>query len=119
MTNKQKIWLSIFLAMFLIPEILWSQFANTLFYGIKAIITNNWGPVGYIGILPIPQTQIIVKLLLLIKFLGLLLSFLVLVFFYQPTNKTKKNIIVAVFFIPVLTIFYFLIAAFSFTMQIG
>jgi len=78
MTKNQKIWLSVFLAMFLVPEILWSPILN-FYYGIiqgsfpgghYIELRNNFLANGdYLNIL---------RLVLIVQFLSLLAAFVVL-----------------------------------------
>ena len=49
MTKKQKIWLGVFLAMFIIPEILWSPVLGIFPFGQKFLLNNdNHGLITFI-----------------------------------------------------------------------
>lgn len=71
MTKKQKLWLGIFFALFLVPEILWSPVFGLLPFG-KNFVSNS-------------DNHGILTLIVFIEFVGLLLSFVTLAVF------NKKN----------------------------
>jgi hypothetical protein len=115
MTKNQKIWLAVFLAMFLIPEILWSPYSS--FY--YSILFSNFGnSFQSIHLLPTPKLLIIQKSILLIQFFGLLLSLFV---FAKSAIKNKliKLSIELILIILILSAFYFLLFTFNFNPKIG
>lgn len=84
MTKTQKIWLWIFIAMFALPEILWSPVANFLFSffsspvnGIPQLLSNNF--------LFNFENEALLKLIIVIQFLGIVL-------FVLSWFKNKKSI---------------------------
>ncbi|MGB2631414.1 MAG: hypothetical protein WBC48_00640 [Minisyncoccales bacterium] len=115
MTKKQKSWLAVFLAMFLIPEILWSAYSS--FY-CAILFFGSGNSFQLFNLVPNPKSLIIQRLILLIQFFGLLPA-LVILTKSQVKNKTIK--LIAVSFLAVLLILaiYSLYFMFSFNPQIG
>jgi len=71
MSKKQKIWLGIFLAMFIIPELLWSPVLGLLPFG-KIFVSNS-------------DNHQTLTIIVLLEFLGLLFSVITL---GSSKNKT-------------------------------
>src|SRR5690349_9937016 len=67
MTKKQKIWLAIFLAMFIVPEIIWSPISNYLY----AFINNKS---FHDSILMSSSYKSALIAVMLFQFLGIILS---------------------------------------------
>ncbi|MFA5990984.1 MAG: hypothetical protein WC794_01915 [Candidatus Doudnabacteria bacterium] len=84
MTKVQKIWLSVFLAMFLVPEILWSPAVNFYYQFIKGMYVSNV-PVLRMNFLQNQDYIASLKVVYLIQALGLLFA-LISIFRFKKTN---------------------------------
>ncbi len=73
MTKKQKIWLGVFLAMFIIPEVLWSPVGNRLYANFFSGDKNSVSVFRPNFFTDVDNSNIISKVLF-IQFLGLFLS---------------------------------------------
>lgn len=115
MTKNQKIWLFVFLAMFIIPEILWGLL-NTFLFG--AIYRGN-GPSNF-SVLPALQSNGLNALIVCIEFIGVLFTTIFCFLFYHPKNIILKIlIIIFLVFLSLLT-FYLLLFSYNFShMQLG
>lgn len=114
MTKKQKIWFAIFLAMFLVPEVLWG-FLNTFFYG--AIFKGD-GPSNF-SLLPIIESNTLNTTISFIEFVGVLGATIIIIAFYRPKNIVLKIVAVTIFLIFLLLISYLLLFSLNFNPQIG
>ncbi len=102
MTKKQKIWLGIFLAMFLVPEIISPEVTVILFYWIREIffgISFKLGESLKFDLFNLKISQIIKESLFFIKTVGLMGSLLLLFFI-----KTEKIILKIVMITVLLTL---------------
>ncbi len=89
MTKKQKIWLVIFGAMFLIPEILWTgTVGKAVYYWVLG--NSVKGGILSFNLLVIPQSANLAKFIYLVEFIGILGSFIYIINFYHPKNKLLK-----------------------------
>lgn len=87
MTKKQKIWLGVFLGMFLVPEILWSPVSN--FYYELLQTSSSGGTHPYHNtFLQHSDNLTYLKLVIFLQFLGLLLFYFLFI-----KNSTVKNAI--------------------------
>jgi len=93
MTKKQKIWLWIFIAMFAVPEILWSPVANFYYEFLQSGWTSYVQPIRD-NFLQDSDNLDYLRFVIFLQFVGLLLflSFLV-------KNKLIKNKILRYFLI--------------------
>jgi glucan phosphoethanolaminetransferase (alkaline phosphatase superfamily) len=115
MTKKQKIWLGVFLAMFLIPEIFWSPYSS--FY--YAILSSSSGDSFQLfNLAPQPKSLVIQKLIVFVQCFGLLLSLFVLSK-SQIKNKSIKLFAKLILSILLILAIYFLFFIFNFSPQIG
>jgi hypothetical protein len=103
MTKIQKVWLLVFLAMVVLPEILWSPIANIISEFLQN--SNNVHPYRN-NFLMNPDNITVLNLVLFLQSLGLILSIIILI-------KTKKDflswlflILLIIIAIPVVYIFY-------------
>jgi len=92
MTKMQKVWLAIFLAMFIMPEVLWSPVGNSAYefymtsYGNTHPFRNNF--------LQNPDNINILSTVLFIQMAGLLFSSIYLVIIH---NSIKNKIVLWLF----------------------
>jgi len=115
MTKKQKIWLAVFLAMFIIPEILWSTYSS--FY-CMVLFSGSGNSFQLFQLIPNPKSLIIQKSISFVQFFGLLSSFVVLIK-SQVKNKTIKLIEISFLAVLLILAIYFLYFIFNFNPQIG
>ena len=108
MTKKQKIWFSIFLAMFLVPEALWSP-VNSFYHDIgispfefRGLINSN----NFFG-----DNLTLIKAILCAQFVGLLIVFWI-VSTTSFDKKIKKLTISAFLGLLILFVAYILVFAF-------
>lgn len=80
MTKKQKIWLVVFLGMFIIPELLWEPVGNYIYAFIKDVPFRD-------NLLMHSDYRNVLIYVLIIQLLGVLLSFILLI-----KGKLYKNI---------------------------
>ena len=97
MTKKQKIWLSIFLAMFLIPEILWGGIVSFVYNSFFNKISINI--MQLLNIAPI-NNNLIAAFALLCQLIGL-----VGLFFFMISNHAIKNKFLKILIIVILVFF--------------
>jgi len=87
MTKKQKIWMWIFIAMFALPEILWSPITNFLYIlykgGNHPVILRNNFLFNY-------KYDSLLKVIISIQFIG---AFLFLVSWLKIKRKSKSKIL--------------------------
>ena len=95
MTKKQKIWLGVFLAMFLVPEILWSPVGNIIFElfqsGNAVSLRNNF--------LTNYQHIFIYRFVLILQLSGLLFTSITFLKFNTFKNKFLKYFLYSIFLI--------------------
>lgn len=115
MTNKQKIWFAIFLAMFIIPEVLWSAYSS--FY-CAILFSGSGNSFQLFHLVTNPKSLIIQKLISFIQFFGLLSSLIVLTK-SQAKNKTVKSLAISFLAVLLILAIYFLYFIFNFNPQIG
>jgi len=115
MAKKQKIWLAIFLAMFLVPEILWSPYSS-FYYAI--LFSNSGDSFQLFNLAPNPKSLIIQKLIVFVQFSGLLSSLFVLSK-SQIKNKSIKLFANSILTVLLILAFYFLFFIFNFSPQVG
>jgi len=116
MTKKQKIWLAVFLAMFLVPEILWSPISS-FYVSFFLPISGNF--LQLLNLIPNPESPNIQKLILIIQFIGLLLTLLIINKKDYIKNKVVKWFSKFILSILIILVFYLLFFIFSFNPQIG
>lgn len=89
MTKKQKIWMWIFIAMFVIPEILWSPTANFMFSFINPPINGNY-QIFRNNFLFDYKYEGLLKLVILIQVIGIVAF---LVFWYRNKDSVKSRLV--------------------------
>ena len=114
MSKKQKLWFALFLAMFLIPEILWGG-VNTLICG--AIFRGDG--LNSLALLPAIQSNGLNKLVICVEFTGLFFATFFSFLFYHPRNIFLKIIVTIILLFLLLLAFYLLLFSFNFNPQIG
>jgi len=78
MTKTQKIWLGIFLAMFIVPEVLWSPVANDIYeYSQSGIVGTTYS--FRHTFLQKTDYQNVLSVIFFIQFIGLLSAFIYLI----------------------------------------
>jgi hypothetical protein len=102
MTKKQKIWLAVFGAMFLVPEILWG--------GVRSLITKVFFQSSYSSIFSLSvfsdiNSNFIASLISMIQFIGILIF--VLVFIKLKINLFIKLILITILFFLIFFSFIF------------
>ena len=117
MTTKQKIWFAIFLAMFAVPEVLWSPVSD--FY-------YEFWQSGKIGnIIPLRQNFLnnsdnvgILKLVIVIQLLSLFIAFGILLV-AKFNSKIIKRITILLLIILIFLVGFMVLFAFNFNPKIG
>ncbi|MFA5990988.1 MAG: hypothetical protein WC794_01935 [Candidatus Doudnabacteria bacterium] len=106
MTKVQKIWLSVFLAMFLVPEILWSPVGNTVYSFFQsgkihpAVFRNNF--------LLAYQYEGLLKFVIFAQTLGIILSlFNIIKFRKNIGNSIFWPLVMSCFLLAIIAIFVF------------
>jgi len=116
MTKKQKIWLAVFLAMFLVPEILWSpifDFYYQLYQTDQSGGTHSFRQ----NFLDNSDNVNILKCIISFQLFGLLSSLLFLI--KSNLNKIIKIIFISIFLLMILVVGFAVYFAFNFNPQIG
>jgi hypothetical protein len=122
MAKKQKIWLAVFLAMFLVPEILWPQSTIILYSWIREVffgISPVAGEFSRFSIFSFNQLPQLSNALFLLKMFGLVSAFIYSLILFSKSKNVKIliiNIIIALLLIVNLFYILFLI---NFNPRIG
>ena len=122
MAKKQKIWLAVFLAMFLVPEILWPQSTIILYSWIREVffgISPVAGEFSRFSIFSFNQLPQLSNALFLLKMFGLVSAFIYSLILFSKSKNVKiliTNIIIALLLIVNLFYILFLI---NFNPRIG
>ena len=122
MAKKQKIWLAVFLAMFLVPEILWPQSTIILYSWIREVffgISPVAGEFSRFSIFSFNQLPQLSNALFLLKIFGLVSAFIYSLILFSKSKNVKIliiNIIIALLLIVNLFYILFLI---NFNPRIG
>jgi len=122
MAKKQKIWFAVFLAMFLIPEILWPQSTIILYSWVREIlfgISPKPGDFSNFDIFSFSQMPKLSGFIFLIKLIGLLGSLFYSVLFYKEYKKLIILIVAIVFALLLLATLFYAFFIFGFNPQIG
>jgi hypothetical protein len=109
MLRMQKVWLGIFLAMFIVPEVLWSPILS---FGSELLQTGNTHPIRFNYLTNLQHKGILI-FVLAFESLGLLLALILLFNAY----KNKKNLVfflaqsflLILFLISLLVIYFFFV----------
>ncbi len=97
MSKKQKIWLAVFLAMFLIPEILWNNYILIIFYWIVNAMTGfTWSQIYNFHLFSNIKSGEVKAFIALIEVIGFALSYFVLILYKIPKNDFARNIIIVI-----------------------
>jgi len=118
MTKKQKIWLAVFLAMFLVPEILWSPIGN-FYYLIFFAEEWNEQTAQFFNMASLPDSGIIRLIIGIVEIIGLLLFVGTILFFYRGRQKFIKIFAIILMLILLLLLFYVFIFSLNFNPRVG
>jgi len=122
MTKKQKIWLGFFLAMFIIPEILWPQSIIILYSWIREIffgISPVAGEFSRFSIFSFNQLPQMSNALFLLKIFGLVFAFIYSLILFSKFKKLKILIIAMITALLLLVSLFFLVFVINFNPRIG
>ena len=117
MTKNQKIWFAVFLAMFLVPEILWGSIVDFYYQLSQTSQSGGTYPLRY-NFLTNSDNVGILKLVMLIELVGLACSFIVLLL-ARINNKVVKTLVFLIFATLLLIVGFAVLFAFNFNPQIG
>ena len=106
LTKKQKIWLWIFIAMFAVPEILWSPVANFYYEFFQSSWTSYVQPIRD-NFLQNSDNLSYLKFVIFLQLIGLLGALI-----FSLKNKNSKNRTLTYFFVALLSVLI-LIVGFS------
>lgn len=118
MSKTQKIWFAVFLAMFVVPEVLYPETTVTLYYWIRELffgISLKISDPIHFDPLNLHMSGTFMGPLLLFKIIGLSLSFLFSLFFYKTSKVIYKVILTSVLGILLLVTLYLFLAYGSFS----
>ncbi len=113
MTKMQKVWLWIFLAMFIVPEVLWSPVGNFIYIFIKG---GNHPVIWRNNFLMQTDFRNLLTLVLFIQFVGLLLGSYALI---KKKPKSYFEIFIIVLMLLVLLLNFFVLYLVWATRHIG
>jgi hypothetical protein len=116
MTKNQKIWFAVFLAMFLVPEILWSPIGNFYYELLQTTKSGGTYPIRE-NFLTNSDNVDFLRFILLLQFIGALITLLIA--FVSKLNKFAKYFIVILLFVIFLVVGFALYFSVSFNPQIG
>jgi len=117
MTKKEKIWTWIFIAMFALPEILWSPIANFYYELSQTSKSGGTHPFRY-NFLQKSDNLNYLKLVIALQFIGLLLVLFSLIKNKFGTNKLIKYLSVILLVILLVTVGFVLYFAMTFSINI-
>lgn len=117
LTKKQKIWTWIFLAMFLVPEILWSPISNFYFELLQTSKSGGTYPFRD-NFLQNSDNLNYLKIVILLQFIGLLLSLILIIKNRKWMNKLWRYLLIALLFILFIITGFALYFVFSFSIDI-
>jgi hypothetical protein len=108
MTKMQKVWLGIFLAMFIIPELLWSPILS---FGYELLQSGNTHPLRVNYLTSLDHKDLLI-FILIFESIGLLSTF---VFLMKTINKKTigfwlAELLLFIFFLISLVVIYFFFA---------
>ena len=112
--SKQKKWFVVFLAMFLLPEILWGGVIGKIVY--YWVLNNSVkGGVSNFSLLSIPSSFIFKKTIYLIEFVGVSASLVCSITYYHPKYKLLKLALIISLGLLLLAAFYYVLFASHFS----
>ena len=117
MNKIQKIWMWIFVAMFAIPEILWSPITNFYYEFFQSSKTSYVQPLRN-NFLQVSDNSSYLKFVMFLQFLGLLLLFIFLVRNKSINNKITKYLLGAFLAFLLIIVGFALFFALSFSIEI-
>jgi hypothetical protein len=103
MTKKQKIWMWIFIAMFAVPEILWSPVMNFYYQLSQTGGSGGTHPLRY-NFLQYSDNLSYLKFVIFVQLLGLIGALIIAL-----KNKNSKNKILRYLFILLLSLFVLIV----------
>ena len=105
MTKVQKIWLSVFLAMFLVPEILWSPVVNSVYEWNQN--SNHVTPLRDSFLTKSDNIQILSNVLLFQFFALALITIFLFLIRNKINNKVLFKVLIIISFIMTCLVFYY------------
>jgi hypothetical protein len=122
MTKKQKIWLAVFLAMFLVPEILWPQSTIILYSWIREVffgISPVAGEFSRFSIFSFNQLPQLSNALFLLKMFGLVSAFIYSLILFSKSKNVKILIINIIIALLLLVNLFYILFLINFNPRIG
>ena len=122
MTKKQKIWLAVFLAMFLVPEILWPQSTIILYSWIREVffgISPVAGEFSRFSIFSFNQLPQLSNALFLLKMFGLVSAFIYSLILFSKSKNVKILIINIIITLLLLVNLFYILFLINFNPRIG
>ncbi len=122
MSKKQKIWLAVFLAMFVILEIIWPQITITLYFWIREIffgISVKAGELSKFSLFDFNLAPKFSGLIFATKSISLLLGFIYSVFSYRQNHKLSIMVLMIILGLLLFVTGYYILFIINFAPQIG
>jgi hypothetical protein len=122
MAKKQKIWLAVFLAMFLVPEILWPQSTIILYSWIREVffgISPVAGEFSRFSIFSFNQLPQLSNALFLLKMFGLVSAFIYSLILFSKSKNVKILIINIIITLLLLVNLFYILFLINFNPRIG
>jgi phosphoglycerol transferase MdoB-like AlkP superfamily enzyme len=122
MAKKQKIWLAVFLAMFLVPEILWPQSTIILYSWIREVffgISPVAGEFSRFSIFSFNQLPQLSNALFLLKMFGLVSAFIYSLILFSKSKNVKILIINIIIALLLLVNLFYILFLINFNPRIG
>jgi len=122
MAKKQKIWLAVFLAMFLVPEILWPQSTIILYSWIREIffsVSPVAGEFSRFSIFSFNQLPQLSNTLFLLKMFGLVSAFIYSLILFSKSKNVKILIINIIIALLLFVNLFYILFLINFSPRIG
>jgi len=122
MAKKQKIWLAVFLAMFLVPEILWPQSTIILYSWIREVffgISPVAGEFSRFSIFSFNQLPQLSNALFLLKMFGLVSAFIYSLILFSKSKNVKILIINIIIALLLFVNLFYILFLINFSPRIG
>ena len=122
MAKKQKIWLAVFLAMFLVPEILWPQSTIILYSWIREVffgISPVAGEFSRFSIFSFNQLPQLSNALFLLKIFGLVSAFIYSLILFSKSKNVKILIINIIIALLLFVNLFYILFLINFSPRIG
>jgi hypothetical protein len=122
MTKKQKIWLAVFLAMFLVPEVMWPQSTIILYSWIREIffsVSPVAGEFSRFSIFSFNQLPQLSNTLFLLKMFGLVSAFIYSLILFSKSKNVKILIINIIIALLLFVNLFYILFLINFSPRIG